>query len=60
MNNIANEVFCTLNNYLYWVGFMKGAGLVGSIWLACVIYNYFMKKKYDVKIEISERKEPKI
>ena len=60
MINMNNEIFCSLNDYLYRVGFIKGAGLVGSIWLGFTIYNYFKNKKVNVKIEITERKEPKM
>ena len=60
MNNLINQMTCEISRQIYWDGFFNGTGLITFIWLAYEIYKYFMKNKYDVKIEITERKEPKL
>lgn len=58
MNFLRNEMMCELNRYLFWNGFVKGVLFVTTITLIIQTYKYFKNK--DIKIEISERKEPKL
>jgi len=60
MNNIINEMTCEISRQIYWSGFFKGTGLILSIWVVWEAYKYFSNKNCNIKIEISERKEPKI
>lgn len=60
MKNFLNEVTCEISRQVYWSGFANGASIIISIWIGWVVYKYFKNKDCNIKIEISERKEPKV
>ncbi|MEG0359974.1 MAG: hypothetical protein RR598_11975 [Anaerorhabdus sp.] len=55
-----NALQCKVNETIYWSGFIDGATLIFVIWGSIAIYKYFKNKDVKVKIEISERKEPRL
>ena len=55
-----NNIICEFNRYIFWAGFFKGIAFVCAVLAAIHIYKYFKNKKIEVKIEVNERKEPKL
>lgn len=54
----ANQLICSFNRYIFWGGFLKGIAFTCAILAGIQIYKYLKNK--SIKIEIKERKEPKL